>query len=210
MNARPLLLALLLIGPSAQVKDVTVQVNGRSVRLDIALPARPSATRPTIVFESGFGTPGSGDFAHVLPLLSRDLRTIRYEFDTTGRDSADQPTMESHRRFGTLRLYCTMRWPLLASRRRTSWLDTRLAARGSGCLPASTPTGSPASCSSTPRPTSPGRPMMMSTTSFFPLDLDRKHATKCARCRSPTQRRRNQSILAESAMASAMSAAGFP
>jgi len=95
MNARPLLLALLLIGPSAQAKDVTVQVNGRSVRLDIASPARPSATRPTIVFESGLGTPGTGDFAHVLPLLSRDLRTIRYDRPGLGRsaDDGESPTL---------------------------------------------------------------------------------------------------------------------
>jgi pimeloyl-ACP methyl ester carboxylesterase len=94
MNSRPLLLALLLIGPSAQAKDVTVQVNGRSVRLDIASPTRPNATRPTIVFESGLGTPGTGDFAHVLPLLSRDLRTIRYDRPGLGRsaDDGESPT----------------------------------------------------------------------------------------------------------------------
>src|SRR5438094_7438720 len=95
MNARPLLLALLLIGPSAQAKDVTVRVNGRSVRLDIASPARPSATRPTIVFESGLGTRGTGDFAHVLPLLSRDLRTSRYDRPGLGRsaDDGESPTL---------------------------------------------------------------------------------------------------------------------
>jgi pimeloyl-ACP methyl ester carboxylesterase len=94
MNTRPLLLALLLIGPSAQAKDVTVQVNGRSVRLDIASPTRPNATRPTIVFESGLGTPGTGDFAHVLPRLARDLRTIRYDRPGLGRsaDDGESPT----------------------------------------------------------------------------------------------------------------------
>ena len=95
MKTRPLLLALMLICPSAQAKDVTVQVNGRSVRLDIASPTRANATRPTIVFESGLGTPGTGDFAHVLPLLSRDLRTIRYDRPGLGRsaDDGESPTL---------------------------------------------------------------------------------------------------------------------
>jgi pimeloyl-ACP methyl ester carboxylesterase len=94
MNTMPLLLALLLMGPSAQAKDVIVQVNGRSVRLDIASPARPNATRPTIVFESGLGTPGTGDFAHVLPLLPKDLRTIRYDRPGLGgsADDGESPT----------------------------------------------------------------------------------------------------------------------
>ena len=55
MNIRLILLALLLIGTSVNAKEVTVQVNGRSVRLDIASPARPDATAQTIVFESGLG-----------------------------------------------------------------------------------------------------------------------------------------------------------
>lgn len=94
MNTRLILLALLLIGPSAHAKDVTVQVGGRSVRLDIASPARPNATGPTIVFESGLGTPGTGDFAHVLPLLPRDLRTIRYDRPGLGgsADDGESPT----------------------------------------------------------------------------------------------------------------------
>jgi pimeloyl-ACP methyl ester carboxylesterase len=94
MNTRPFLLALLLVGPSAEAKDVTVQVNSRSVRLEIASPTRPNAARPTIVFESGLGTPGTGDFAHVLPLLSRDLRTIRYDRPGLGRsaDDGESPT----------------------------------------------------------------------------------------------------------------------
>jgi hypothetical protein len=44
MNTRGLLLTLLLFGPSAQAKDVTIQVNGHSVRLDIAsADPRPAA-----------------------------------------------------------------------------------------------------------------------------------------------------------------------
>src|SRR5258705_6078782 len=89
MNTKPIFLALLLIGPSAQAKGITVQVNGRSVRLDIAAPARPNATDPTIVFESGLGTPGTGDFAHVLPLLPKDLRTIRYDRPGLGGSAND-------------------------------------------------------------------------------------------------------------------------
>jgi pimeloyl-ACP methyl ester carboxylesterase len=94
LNTKPLLLALLLIGPSAQAKDVTIEVNGRSVRLAIASPARPNATHPTIVFESGLGTPGTGDFARVVPLLPRDLRTIRYDRPGLGgsADDGESPT----------------------------------------------------------------------------------------------------------------------
>jgi pimeloyl-ACP methyl ester carboxylesterase len=94
MNTKQLLLVLLLIGPAAQAKEVTVQVNGRSVRLDIASPARPNATRPTIVFESGLGTPGTGDFAKVLPLLPRDVRTVRYDRPGLGgsADDGESPT----------------------------------------------------------------------------------------------------------------------
>ena len=66
MNTKPLVLALLLIGPSAEAKDFTIQVNGRFVRVDIATAARSDATRPAILFESGLGTPGTGDFTHVL------------------------------------------------------------------------------------------------------------------------------------------------
>lgn len=89
-----LLLALLLIGRSAQAKDVTIQVNGRSVRLAIASPTRPNATRSTIVFESGLGTAGTGDFAKVLPLLPKDLRAIRYDRPGLGgsADDGESPT----------------------------------------------------------------------------------------------------------------------
>jgi pimeloyl-ACP methyl ester carboxylesterase len=94
MNTRLLLLALLLIGPSAHAKDVTIQVNGRSVQLDIASPAPPNASRPTIVFESGLGTPGTGDFSRVLPLLPKDRRTIRYDRPGLGGsgDDGESPT----------------------------------------------------------------------------------------------------------------------
>jgi hypothetical protein len=67
MKATPIVLALLLVGLPAHAKGVIVEVNGRVVQLDIAAPARPNATNPTIVFESGLGTPGTRDFAHVLP-----------------------------------------------------------------------------------------------------------------------------------------------
>jgi len=90
MKAKSLLLAFLFVVPSAQAKDVTVQVAGRSVRLDITSPARPNATRPTIVFESGLGTPGTGDFARVLPLLSKELRTIRYDRPGLGGSADDE------------------------------------------------------------------------------------------------------------------------
>lgn len=101
MNTKPILLALLLIGPSAQAKGVTVKVNGHSVRLDIVTPARPNATDPTIVFESGLGTPGTGDFAKVLPLLPKNLRTIRYDRPGLG-GSADDGESPTPRRIATV------------------------------------------------------------------------------------------------------------
>jgi pimeloyl-ACP methyl ester carboxylesterase len=89
MTIRLVFLAVLLIGPPAHAKDVTVQVNGRSVRLDVSSPPRPSLTDPTVVFESGLGTAGTGDFAHVLPLLPQDLRTVRYDRPGLGRSAED-------------------------------------------------------------------------------------------------------------------------
>jgi len=42
MSTKSIALVLLLAGPSAQAKEVTVQVNGHTVRLDVVAPARPS------------------------------------------------------------------------------------------------------------------------------------------------------------------------
>jgi pimeloyl-ACP methyl ester carboxylesterase len=94
MTIRLVFLAVLLIGPPAHAKDVTVQVNGRSVRLDVSSPPRPNVTDPAVVFESGLGTAGTGDFAHVLPLLPQDLRTVRYDRPGLGRsaDDGESPT----------------------------------------------------------------------------------------------------------------------
>src|SRR5262245_45845027 len=93
MNMRPIFLALILIGPPAYAKDVIVEVKGRPVRLDISSPVRPNATDPTIVFESGLGTPGTSDFVQVLPLL-KGLRTVRYARPGIGgsADDAESPT----------------------------------------------------------------------------------------------------------------------
>src|SRR5437773_2232705 len=94
MNINSLLLTLLLVAPSVQAKDITIQVNGRSVRFDIASPARGKAMRPTIVFESGLGTSGTADFARVLPLLPKDLRVVRYDRPGLGgsADDGESPT----------------------------------------------------------------------------------------------------------------------
>jgi pimeloyl-ACP methyl ester carboxylesterase len=94
MSTKPILVALLLVGPSVQAKDVKVQVNGRSVQLDITAPERLNPTDPTIVFESGLGTPGTGDFARVLPLLPKNLRTVRYDRPGLGgsADDGEPPT----------------------------------------------------------------------------------------------------------------------
>lgn len=89
MITKPLFLALLLIAPSAQAKDVTVQVNGRTVRLDIISPPQRNVTDPTIVFESGLGTPGTGDFAQVLPLVPKHRRIIRYDRPGYGGSAED-------------------------------------------------------------------------------------------------------------------------
>jgi pimeloyl-ACP methyl ester carboxylesterase len=101
MTIAPACLALLFIGPALQAKDVIVQVNGRPLRLDIAAPARPDATVPTIVFESGLGAPGTGDFARVLPLLPTDLRTIRYDRPGLGA-SADDGALPTPRHSATV------------------------------------------------------------------------------------------------------------
>lgn len=89
MSTRSILFALLLIGAPARAEDVTVQVKGRSVRLDIDAPARPNAGEPTIVFESGLGTRGTGDFTRVLPHLPRELRTVRYDRPGLGGSTDD-------------------------------------------------------------------------------------------------------------------------
>jgi pimeloyl-ACP methyl ester carboxylesterase len=94
MNARLLLLALLLLAPSARAEDVRIQVNGRAVHLDVVSPARSNAAGPTIVFESGLGTAGTHDWARVLPLLPQDLRVIRYDRPGLGgsADDGESPT----------------------------------------------------------------------------------------------------------------------
>ena len=94
MSTKSIALVLLLAGASAQAKEVTVQVNGHTVRLDVAAPARPSGADPTIVFESGLGTPGTGDFAQVLPLVPKGLRTVRYDRPGLGgsADDGESPT----------------------------------------------------------------------------------------------------------------------
>src|SRR5262245_13132321 len=94
MKTKWFFLALLLVVPSARAEERTAQVNGRSVRLDIISPARPNARRPTIVFASGLGVPGTRDFARVLPLLSKESRTIRYDRPGLGGsvDDGESPT----------------------------------------------------------------------------------------------------------------------
>src|SRR5262245_34939693 len=94
MTTRLIFLALLLAGSSALAKEVTVQVNGHPVRLDIVSPARRSAMQPAIVFESGLGTAGTGDFEHVLPLLSKDPPAVRYDRPGLGgsADDGESPT----------------------------------------------------------------------------------------------------------------------
>ena len=205
MNARPLLLALLLIGPSAQAKDVTVQVNGRSVRLDIASPARPSATRPTIVFESGLGTPGTGDFAHVLPLLSRDLRTIRYDRPGLGRSADDGESP-------TLRHIATVLHDALAAAGVTppyvlvghSLGGTRIR-MFAGVYP--NEVAGLVFVDPTPDFTRTSDDDVSDV--FVPLGLGQKERDEMRALQKPNPAT-PKPILAESAMASAMSAAGFP
>ena len=89
MNRRQILLAVLLIAPSIQAKEITLQVNGHSVRLDVASPTHRKAARATVVFESGLGTAGTGDFALVLPLLPKDIRSVRYDRPGLGGSADD-------------------------------------------------------------------------------------------------------------------------
>ena len=205
MNARPLLLALLLIGPSAQAKDVTVQVNGRSVRLDIASPARPSATRPTIVFESGLGTPGTGDFAHVLPLLSRDLRTSRYDRPGLGR-SADDGELPTPRHIATV-----LHDGLAAARVMPPYVLVGHSLGGTrirmfaGVYP--NEVAGLVFVDPTPDFTRTSDDDVSDV--FVPLGLGQKERDEMRALQKPNPAT-PKPILAESAMASAMSAAGFP
>ena len=97
MNAGALFLALLLVGPSAQAKDVSVQVKG-------ALCASTSLR---------LGSPTQ----QVRRSCLRAASVLR-AFATIGRDSADQRMMANHRRLGTSQQCCTTRSPLLALGRR--------------------------------------------------------------------------------------------
>ncbi|PYQ76048.1 MAG: hypothetical protein DMG04_04925 [Acidobacteria bacterium] len=205
MNARPLLLALLLIGPSAQAKDVTVQVNGRSVRLDIASPARPSATRPTIVFESGLGTPGTGDFAHVLPLLSRDLRTIRYDRPGLGRSADDGESP-------TLRHIATVLHDALAAAGVTPpyvLVGHSLGGTRIRMFAGVYPNGVAGLVFVDPTPDFTRTSDDDVNDIFVPLGLGQKERDEMRALQKPNPAT-PKPILAESAMASAMSAAGFP
>ena len=205
MNARPLLLALLLIGPSAQAKDVTVQVNGRSVRLDIASPARPSATRPTIVFESGLGTPGTGDFAHVLPLLSRDLRTIRYDRPGLGRSADDGESP-------TLRHIATVLHDALAAAGVTPpyvLVGHSLGGTRIRMFAGVYPNGVAGLVFVDPTPDFTRTSDDDVNDILVPLGLGQKERDEMRALQKPNPAT-PKPILAESAMASAMSAAGFP
>jgi pimeloyl-ACP methyl ester carboxylesterase len=90
MNVWPLLPALLLLAASAHAEDLRVRVNGHEVHLDVASPARRNAARPTIVFESGLGTTGTRDWGRVLPLLPPDLRVVRYDRPGLGASADDR------------------------------------------------------------------------------------------------------------------------
>ena len=101
MRIRAICFALLLIGAPAHAKDVTVQVNGLPVRLDITAPAPSNVTDPTIVFESGLGTAGTDDFALVLSRLPNVLRTVRYDRPGLG-GSADDGASPTPRHIATV------------------------------------------------------------------------------------------------------------
>lgn len=89
MNARAMLLGLLLAAPAADAKDMTVRVDGHSVHLDVVAPARPVAGRPTIVFESGLAEIGTQTFGLVVPLLPTDVGYVRYDRPGYGTSEDD-------------------------------------------------------------------------------------------------------------------------
>lgn len=205
MNAKPIVLALLLIGPSAQAKEVTVQVNGRSVQLDIAEPARPNATDPTIAFESGLGTPGTGDFAHVLPLLPKDLRTIRYDRPGLG-GSADDEASPTPRHIATV-LHAALaaagvKPPYVLVGHSLGGTRIRMFA---GIYP--NEVAGVVFVDPTPDFTRTSDDDVSGV--FIPLGLGEKERDEMRALRKPNPAT-PKPILAESAMASAMSAAGFP
>jgi pimeloyl-ACP methyl ester carboxylesterase len=206
MNTRLIVLALLLIGPSAHAKDVTVQVNGRSVRLDISSAPRPDATDPTIVFESGLGKPGTGDFAHVLPLLPKDLRTVRYDRPGLGESADDgQPPTPRH--------VATVLHDALAAAGVTppyilvghSLGGTRIR-MFAGLYPGEV--AGLVFVDPTPDFTRTSDDDLREI--FAPIGLGQKERDEMRALQKPPNPATPKSILAESAMSSAMFAAGFP
>lgn len=206
MNTAPAFFALLLlIGSSAQAKGVTVQVNGRSVRLDIATPARPNPTAPTIVFESGLGTRGTGDFADVLPLLRKDLRIVRYDRPGLGQ-SADDGESPTPRHIATV-LHSALaaagvRPPYVLIGHSLGGTRIRMFA---GIYP--TEVAGLVFVDPTPDFTRTSDDDLSEI--FVPLGLGQKERDEMRASRPPNPAT-PKPILAESEMSSAMAAAGFP
>jgi pimeloyl-ACP methyl ester carboxylesterase len=206
MNTKPIVLALLLIGPPAHAKGVTVRVNGRSVRLDIAAPARPNAADPTIVFESGLGTPGTGDFAHVLPLLPKELLTIRYDRPGLG-GSADDGESPTPRHIATV-----LHDALAAAGVRPPYILVGHSLGGArirtfaGIYP--NEVAGLVFVDPTPDFTRTSDDEISDV--FVPLGLGQKERDEMRALETPPDPATPKPVLAEAAMASAMSAAGFP
>jgi len=215
MNTKLLVPVLLLIGPFVQAKSVVVQVNGRSVRLDITSPPRFNsggrdpgvrATRPTVVFESGLGTPGTLDFAKVLPLLPRDLRTVRYDRPGLGgsADDGESPTLRHiatvlHDALGTAGVMP----PYVLVGHSLGGTRIRMFA---GVYP--NEVGGLVFVDPTPDFTRTSDDDLDDI--FVPLGLGQKERDEMRAQQQKPDPATPKSILAETAMSSAMSAAGFP
>jgi pimeloyl-ACP methyl ester carboxylesterase len=206
MKATPIVLALLLVGLPAHAKGVIVEVNGRVVQLDIAAPARPNATNPTIVFESGLGTPGTRDFAHVLPLLPKDLRTIRYDRPGLGR-SADDGALPTPRHIAMV-----LHDALAAARVTPPYVLVGHSLGGTrirmfaGVYP--NEVAGLVFVDPTPDFTRTSDDEIGDV--FAPLGLGQKERDEMRGLETPPNPSTPKPILTETAMASAMSAAGFP
>jgi pimeloyl-ACP methyl ester carboxylesterase len=86
--------AVFLLPVDVNAAGVTVRVSGHALHLDVQTPLRTNS-RPTIIFESGLGTPGTTDWTSVIPRLCATERCARYDRPGYGASDDDgaEPTL---------------------------------------------------------------------------------------------------------------------
>ena len=89
-----LIVALLLVSLDVDAANVMVVVSGHGVHLDVRRPPRTNGG-PAIVFESGLGTVGTTDWTSVVPRLCGVERCVRYDRPGYGAsdDDGEAPTL---------------------------------------------------------------------------------------------------------------------